>query len=69
MPEPDILADDYEDLVRMERELHERGWQPVMMRDELTGQPFTRWFPPTRDAPINPDHIEPLNAENGVEQQ
>ena len=53
----------------MERELHERGWQPVMMRDELTGQPFTRWFPPTRDAPINPDHIEPLNAENGVEQQ
>ena len=58
MPEPDILADDYEDLARLERELHEMGWQPVMMRDELTGMPFTRWFPPAKsDAELARDEL------------
>ena len=28
------------------------GWQPMLMRDEQTGLPFTRWFPP----PADPDH-------------
>ena len=69
MPEPDILADDYEDLARLERELHEMGWQPVMMRDELTGMPFTRWFPPHAvpvDREFIADHTAfPPNFENG----
>ena len=34
------------------------GWQPVMMCDELTGMPFTRWFPPAKsDAELDRDEL------------
>lgn len=45
MPELDILADDYDELTRRERELHEMGWTPVMMRDEATGAPLHQVVP------------------------
>ena len=49
VPEPDTLSDNYDDPSRLEREFHQRGWQPVMMRDVVTGLPFTGWFPPAKD--------------------
>ena len=48
MLEPDIPAKDCDDRDNVERELQELGWQPVLMRDQGTGLPFTRWFPPAR---------------------
>ena len=57
MPEPDILADDCDDVDHLERELQELGWQPVLMRDEATGMPFTRWYPPrTTGLPVGKAH-------------
>ena len=52
MSDPDILTHGLDDPVRLERELHEKGWRPVLMRDEVTGLPFTRWFPPRSDLPL-----------------
>ena len=45
MSDPDILTHGLDDPVRLERELHEKGWRPVLMRDEVTGLPFTRVVP------------------------
>ena len=57
MPEPDNLAHGHDDPTRLERELHEKGWHPVMMRDEVTGLPFTRWSPPAKDGSAAEDRL------------
>ena len=53
----------------LDSELHEMGWRPVMMRDEATGMPFTRWFPPAKaeiDREFTADNVDfPPNFENG----
>ena len=61
MTEPDIPASVFDDVGNAERELREMGWQPVLMRDDETGLPFTRWFPPMP----TPDDLEssPLGEE------
>ncbi len=33
------------------------GWQPVLVCDEVTGLPFTRWFPPAKDGPAAEDRL------------
>ena len=38
-------------ITNLEQDLRDLGWRPVEMVEPNTGVPFTRWFPPTRDAP------------------
>ena len=66
-----LLADDYDGLTRLERELHQMGWRPVMIRGEATGAPFARWFPSAKseredgdDVPFSVDHPDFVPAVN-----
>ena len=43
-------------ITNLEQELRDLGWQPVEMVEEHTGVPFTRWFPPNRDASADASH-------------
>lgn len=46
----------------LERELRDLGWQPLEMMDEVSGNPFTRWFPPVnRDAPPSSRNFDPTD--------
>ncbi len=33
------------------------GWQPVLIRDEETSLPFTRWLPPAEDGSAAEDRL------------
>ena len=57
MPEPDNLSHDHDAPTRLDRELHGTGWRPFLMRDEVTGLPFTRWFPPAKDGSPAEDRL------------
>ena len=46
MSEPDTPASVIDDAGNAERELRPTAWQPVLTRDDETGLPSTRWFPP-----------------------
>ena len=63
MPDPDTLSDNYDDPPRLERELQAKGWHPVLMRDELTGLPLTRWLPPAKDVCCPERGLSPGDAD------
>ena len=52
-------------ITNLEQELRDLGWQPVEMVEEHTGVPFTRWFPPNRDASASLDLSEETIADVG----
>ena len=56
-------------ITKLEQDLRDLGWRPVEMVEPNTGVPFTRWFPPTRDAPPDVSLSEETTPDAGDEQR
>ena len=63
------MIDPQEEISNLEQDLRDLGWRPVEMVEPNTGVPFTRWFPPTRDAPPDVSLSEETTPDAGDEQR